>query len=94
MKACNAELSRREMRQLSFQKYQAKLNLPKLTKKEQKKREKVDTIPASIKSFFFAGKDPPKLLSDYDVVGFDADSSLVKYDMNELVRLVTIGHMK
>ena len=31
----------------------------------------------------------PDLLLDYDVIGFDADHSLVKYDVVEFAKLVT-----
>ena len=68
--------------------------MPKTKQKQEKNVERVDTIPASLKSYFFAEKEPPRLLQDYDAVGFDADTCLVKYNMEELVKLVTVGHMK
>ena len=36
----------------------------------------------------------PNLLKDYDVIGFDADHCLVKYDIVELTRLIVDTHLK
>ena len=44
-----------------------------------------DTIPPAIKAHFFQDKQPPNLISDYDVIGFDADHCVVKYNVKELV---------
>lgn len=44
-----------------------------------------DTIPAEVKKHFFQGVEPPRLLTDYDVLGFDADHCMVKYHNVELV---------
>ena len=40
-----------------------------------------DTIPASLKSSLFSGREAPDLGRDYDVIGFDADHCLVKYNI-------------
>ena len=40
-----------------------------------------ETIPPSLKKYFFTDKSPPDLMNDYDVIGFDLDS-IAKY--NEL----------
>lgn len=40
-----------------------------------------DPIPPHIKKFFFQGKSPPDILQDYDVLGFDVDHCLVKYNI-------------
>lgn len=47
-----------------------------------------DTIPAAIKEHFFTGIPQPNLLEDYDVVGFDADHCIVKYNNKELVKFL------
>jgi hypothetical protein len=41
----------------------------------------IDTIPPEIKSHFFTTKDKPSLLRDFDVLGFDADHCIVKYNL-------------
>ena len=53
-----------------------------------------DTIPESLKPQFFKDKKPPGLLTDYDVLGFDADHCFVKYNIRELTRLIVSGHLK
>lgn len=53
-----------------------------------------DTIPPSIKPHFFKDRQPPGLISDYDVIGFDADHCFVKYNITELTRLIVSGHLK
>jgi len=45
-----------------------------------------------VKQYFFTGVDPPNLLSDYDVLGFDADHCIVKYNVRELMELVVKAH--
>ena len=40
-----------------------------------------DTIPATVKELFFPGVEKPDLCLDYDVLGFDADHCLVKYNL-------------
>ncbi len=40
-----------------------------------------DTIPASLKPYFFKNKQPPSLLYNYDAIGFSVDHSLVKYNV-------------
>jgi len=47
-----------------------------------------DTIPAQIKHHFFAGKKPPSL-ANYDVIGFDADHCIVKYNVRALMLHIT-----
>ena len=39
-----------------------------------------EPIPASLKPYFFAGSKPVSLLADYDVIGFDIDNCLVKFN--------------
>jgi len=48
-----------------------------------------DTIPASLKQSIFVGKSIPDLCKDYDVLGFDADHCIVKYNIPNLTRLLT-----
>jgi hypothetical protein len=36
----------------------------------------------------------PNLNEDYDVIGFDADHCLVKYDIVELTKLIVDTHLK
>lgn len=48
-----------------------------------------ETIPAALKTHLFRGKQPPDLCADYDVIGFDADHCLVKYDIPQLARRIT-----
>ena len=40
-----------------------------------------DTIPPKVKEHFFHGKTMPDLCKEYQVVGFDADHCIVKYNM-------------
>lgn len=44
-----------------------------------------DTIPADLKRYIFTDKSMPNLLNDYDVLGFDADHCIVKYNVRELM---------
>jgi len=44
-----------------------------------------DTIPADLKRYIFTDKSKPNLLTDYDVLGFDADHCIVKYNVRELM---------
>ena len=40
----------------------------------------LDTVPEQFKKHFFKDKEMPNLLHDgYDLVGFDLDSTLVKF---------------
>lgn len=48
---------------------------------------KKDTIPKEIKTHFWKDKQPPNL-HDYDVIGFDADHCIVKYNVRELMELL------
>lgn len=50
--------------------------------------KKLETIPTTVKKLFFKTKQAPNLLTDYDVVGFDADHCLVKYNVHSLQRMV------
>jgi hypothetical protein len=47
-----------------------------------------DTIPPEVKRHFFQGVEPPNLLRDYDVIGFDADHCMVKYNNVDLVKFL------
>lgn len=40
-----------------------------------------DPIPPQLKKFFFQDKSPPDILQEYDVLGFDVDHCLVKYNV-------------
>ena len=40
-----------------------------------------DTIPIQIKPHFFQDKTMPNLLTDYDVIGFDVDNCIAKYNV-------------
>ena len=48
-----------------------------------------DTIPSTLKPYLFAGRPPPDLCADYDVLGFDADHCLVKYNLPRLATLLS-----
>ena len=50
--------------------------------------KKVDTIPASVKKYFFDGKEMPNFSKDYDAIGFDADHCFVKYNIQEITRML------
>ena len=43
-----------------------------------------DTIPAALKPFLFNDREAPDLCAEYDVLGFDADHCLVKYNIPRL----------
>lgn len=47
-----------------------------------------DTIPSELKAYFFTGKSPPNLLTDYDVIGFNLDHTLVKYNVKPMTELL------
>ena len=47
-----------------------------------------DTLSKNIKEFFFAEKRMPDLILDYDVIGFDVDHTLVKYNVVEFAKLI------
>jgi hypothetical protein len=44
-----------------------------------------DTIPPDIKKHYFTDKEIPDLVKEYDVIGFDADHCLVKYNVDALM---------
>ena len=50
--------------------------------------ERPDTIPESVKSFFFSDIKMPDLVRDYDIIGFDADHSLIKYKLRPTQELL------
>ncbi len=45
----------------------------------------IDTVPNDIKQYFFTNKSMPNLIKDYDVLGFDADHCIVKYNVKNLM---------
>jgi hypothetical protein len=47
-----------------------------------------DTVPGSLKDFYWEDKDPPNLLQDYDAIGFDMENAFIKYHPAELSRLL------
>ena len=47
-----------------------------------------DTIPSSLKKFFFAGRQAPDLLKQYDVIGFTVENCLVKYNIVDLTATI------
>jgi len=47
-----------------------------------------DTIPEELKAIFYPGMQVPDLVADYDVLGFDADHCVVKYNVKNLMLLV------
>lgn len=53
-----------------------------------------DTIPPEIKNYFFSDVTKPDLLRDYDVLGFDADHCLVKYNVRETVKLLVRSELQ
>lgn len=53
-----------------------------------------DTIPKEVKEHFFKDREMPNLLKDYDVIGFDADHCVVKYEVKELVRFLVEEELK
>ena len=52
-----------------------------------------DTIPSSLKPYFFLGKKQPDLLREYDVIGFDVNHCLVKYNEQKLIKQIVKGHL-
>ena len=48
----------------------------------------MDTIPEKVKSAFFADKDKPDLLKDYDVLGFDVDYCIARYNDANMLKLM------
>ena len=52
-----------------------------------------DTIPAALKDHFFKGVSQPNLTEEYDVIGFGADTCLIKYNMPNLTRLITESYL-
>jgi len=50
--------------------------------------ERIDPIPPHLKEYFFADKSPPDFAKDYEVLGFDADHCLVKYNVKNLSQLM------
>ena len=55
--------------------------------------ESKDTIPAELKQHFFKDRTPPNLIEDYDVIGFDADHCIVKYNIRALSELLITTHL-
>ena len=49
---------------------------------------KRETIPASLKHTLFADREAPDLCAEYDVLGFDADHCIVKYNVPRLTRKI------
>lgn len=47
-----------------------------------------DTIPPEVKQLYFKDTQMPNLLKDYDVLGFDADHCLVKYNVQPIVEML------
>ena len=45
----------------------------------------IDTVPLEVKELFYSDKQMPNIDNDYDVIGFDADHCLVKYNLNALM---------
>jgi hypothetical protein len=45
---------------------------------------KHDTIPLALKDHYFFNRSPPDLVREYDVIGFDADNCMVKYNVLEM----------
>ena len=43
--------------------------------------KKIDTIPPSVKKFFYTDQGVPNFTKDYDAIGFDADHCFVKYNI-------------
>jgi hypothetical protein len=48
--------------------------------------KRLDTVPKSLKPFYWSDKKPPNLLKEYDVFGFDVDHCLAKYNVVDYVR--------
>ena len=48
----------------------------------------LDTIPDSLKQGLYTNRSPPDLCKDYDVLGFDADHCLVKYNLPYMTDLI------
>jgi len=53
-----------------------------------KSSTKIDPIPAPVKKYFFRDRQPPNLRTEYDVLGFDADHCLVKYNVRAIMQLL------
>ena len=53
-----------------------------------------DSIPKSLKEYFYCDKVKPNLLQDYDAIGFDTDHCLVKYNIKPMVDLIVKGHLE
>ena len=49
---------------------------------------KKDTIPPSVKKYFFSDKEMPNFTKDFDAIGFDADHCFVKYNIQEITRML------
>ena len=54
--------------------------------KEEEISQVTNTIPGTMQGVFFEGIIQPDLLKDYDVMGFDADHCLVRYNSVELTK--------
>ena len=48
-------------------------------------------MPPEVKELFYPGVEKPDLAADYDVLGFDADHCLVKYNIIPLCMLMKKG---
>ena len=48
-------------------------------------------MPSELKDLFFPGVSKPDLVEEYDVLGFDADHCIVKYNIEPLCRLMMKG---
>ena len=46
-----------------------------------------------MKQYFFTGVKPPDFLNDYDVLGFDVDHTMVKYNVVELTKHIIKVHL-
>jgi hypothetical protein len=48
----------------------------------------MDTVPAIIKPFFWSNKKAPSLQNDYDVIGFEVNHCIAKYNIIETTKLI------
>jgi hypothetical protein len=55
-------------------------------------KEQSDPFPSELKHYFFNDKDPPNLLEDYHVFGFDTET-LVKYHNKAFTRLIIESYL-
>jgi hypothetical protein len=52
-----------------------------------------ETIPGTAKQVFFGEKNMPDLVGDYDIIGFDLENTLIKFNNKELASLLIEGHL-